>query len=106
MAPSTVCVVAGTDVSIYCALPDSTVSWSNAQFGLSITSVFQKKANLGPDIHLCFIDIKNNAQQLCANSSAMVQNVPKSFDGLDIACKASTLVTTSKVFVITVIGKM
>ena len=107
MAPSTACVFPGTDVSIYCALPDSTVTWSNAQFGMNWTSIFQKKAILGPDIHLWFIDVKSDAQQTCANSSAMIQNIPKSLDGLDITCRANTMVkTSSQVFLITVIGKM
>ena len=106
MAPSNVCVFSGTDVNIYCTLPGSIVAWSNAQFGVSITSIYQKEANLGPDIQLCFIDIKSNDQQTCSNSSAMVQNIPKSFDALDITCKANNLVQTSQLLVITVIGKI
>ena len=105
MAPSTVCVVAGTDVSIYCALPDSTVTWSSAQFGVSASSIFQKKANLGPDIDLCFIGVNYNTLPTCANASALIQNIPKSLDGLNITCKANNLAKTSQVFVITVIGK-
>ena len=106
MAPSTVCVFPGTNVDIYCALPVSTVTWSNAKFGVNSTSVYEKKAILGPDINLCFIDIKSNAQEICANSSAIIQNFPKSLDGLDITCRANNLAKTLQVFVITVIGKM
>ena len=105
MAPSTVSVLAGTDVSIYCALPDSTVTWSSAQFGVSATSIFQKKANLGPDIRLRFIGVNYSTQPPCANASAMIQNISKSLDGLNITCRANNLAETSHVFVITVIGK-
>ena len=106
IAPTTVCALPGTDVSIYCALPDSTVTWSNADFGVIIVSIIREKANLGPhDIRLCFIGINATTQPPCANASAMIQNISKSLDGLNITCMANNLARTSQVFVITVIGK-
>ena len=107
MAPNTVCLWPGDDVNIYCAVPDSSVTWSSTEFGVITTSTHQKKVTLGPDIQLCFIRFENTMQEICANASATITNIPQSLDGLDITCKANTKNTKfSKVFVINVIGKV
>ena len=102
------CLLPGPDVSIYCALPDTSVTWSNAQFGSKGVATFVAEENLSPDIQLRFISFAPNQEggQPCANASATINNVPKTLDGLDITCAANIQgKNVSKLFLINVIGE-
>ena len=108
LVPNIICLLPGTDVTIYCALPDSSVTWANAELGSEGTSTHAEKANLGPDIQLCFISVEHNQDrdQTCTNASATINNVPKTLDGFNVTCATNTKDTkVSKLFVISVIGK-
>ena len=91
MTPSTVCVFPGTNVSLYCALPESSIIWRNAEFGEKLISVDQTRANLGRHIQLYFVSVYYNqdTREMCTFSNATINNFPKSLDGLSITCEAN-----------------
>ena len=103
------CLYPETDVTVYCALPDSSVTWSSGENGVKIVSRHAEKEILCPDIQLCFISIDESYQgtsQHCVNASATINSVPKTLDGLEVACATSASEgKVSKTFVIGVIGK-
>ena len=103
------CLLSGSDIIIYCAVPDSSVVWSNADLGTRPISNNAEKEILGPDIQLCFISIENNegTNPPCTNASAAINNVSKTLDKLDIVCATTEILgkVVSQLFTLRVIGK-
>ena len=106
---STLCVLRGSDIIIYCAVPDSSVGWISSQFGTELLSLHNTKDQLGPDIQLKFVGVVESSvftSDICVNASATVNNVKKSLDGLNLTCSnVSPQETVSYKFTIRVIGK-
>ena len=103
------CLYPGTDVTLYCALPDSSVTWSRDENEVKTVSPLAVKDTLYPDIQLCYIsgvDSNQGNSQLCVNASATINSVPKTLDGFEVTCATNVKEgKMSKTFVIGVIGK-
>ena len=99
----TLCVLPGNDVRIYCAVPDSSVTWINLEYGTEATSNFKRDVEFGP-VNLHFIGLEGSGN-ICANSSATVDNIQKPVDGLNVTCSTSTSGQSSYLFEINVIGE-
>ena len=105
---NTFCVMPGSDVRIYCAVPDSSVTWTNVEYGTEVISRYTSEVEFGPVFELNFIRFENASTStfdICANASATVNNIEKYLDGLNVTCSTAILNEMSYFFEINVIGK-